>query len=54
MKTITTPHQQIVNAMLRGDWSLADYLTQRVAEASAQDDFDAVYGAAYATYLDQK
>jgi hypothetical protein len=54
MDKILTPHQNIVNMMARGMWKAADALVLSVAEASAQGDFDVVYGAAYATYLEQK
>ena len=54
MATILTPHQNIVNAMHKGLWKTADSLAASVASATAQGDFETVYGAAYATYLEQK
>lgn len=49
-----TPHQNLVNMMLLGMWTAADALALSLADATAQGDFDTVYGAAYATYLEQK
>lgn len=54
MDKIVTAHQNIVNMMLRGMWTAADSLALSVADATAQGDFEMVYGAAYATYLEQK
>lgn len=54
MDKILTPHQNIVNLMAKGMWTAADSLALSVADATAQGDFDTVYGAAYATYLEQK
>jgi hypothetical protein len=51
---ILTPHQNIVNMMLKGMWTAAESLALSVADATAQGDFDAVYAAAYDTYLAQK
>lgn len=54
MDKALTAHQNIVNAMHRGAWKVADSLAASVADATCQGDFDAVYGAAYATYLEQR
>lgn len=43
-----------VRAALRGDWNLVDTLSLQLADSTGQGDFDAVYGAVYATYLDRK
>lgn len=43
-----------VRAAKRGDWALVDSLAMQLADSTGQGDFDAVYGAVYATYLDSK
>ena len=54
MDKILTPHQNIVNMMTCGMWTAAESLALSVADATAQGDFDTVYGAAYSTYIEQK
>jgi hypothetical protein len=43
-----------VAAMARKDYALVDRLTAGLAETTGQGDFDTVYGAIYATYLERK
>lgn len=43
-----------VRAAHRGNWALVDSLSMQLADSTGQGDFDAVYGAVYATYLESK
>lgn len=49
-----TTFQNIVSAMGRADWKLADALTAQLADSTGQGDFDAVYGAAYAVHRESE
>ena len=49
-----TTFESAVSAALRGNWTLVDTLSLQLADSTGQGDFDAVYGAVYATYLDRK
>lgn len=49
-----TTFDSAVQAALRGNWVLVDSLAMSLADSTAQGDFDAVYGAVYATYLGRK
>jgi hypothetical protein len=49
-----TTFENAVQAAVRGDWGLVDSLAMSLADSTAQGDFDAVYGAVYATYRDRK
>lgn len=49
-----TTFDNAVSAALRGNWALVDSLASRLAESTGQGDFDVVYGAVYAAYLERK
>lgn len=49
-----TTFESAVQAAQRGDWVLVDSLALSLADSTGQGDFDTVYGAVYATYLERK